>query len=175
MRNISIFKYLNIKNQKGFTVIEALVATAIFSIIAVIIAGILIQSIRIQKRSSLALKIQENAMTILETMAREIRVSDITNQDSTCTASSLTMVHPVDGAINYTLDNGMVRKTTAGTANFISSSDIVFSRLIFCIRGSALGDNTQIRVTIVASITDKGGTSNPVDIQTTVTSRVIAN
>lgn len=169
------FKILKFKNNDGFTVIEALVATAIFSVIAIIIGGILIQSIRIQKRSSLALKIQENAMTILETMAREIRVSDITNQNSECAISSLTMVHPIDGTINYTRDNGMIRKTTGGIANFISSSDIVFSSLLFCIKGSDLGDNTQIRVTIVASITDKDATSNPIDIQTTVTSRVITN
>ena len=171
-----MFKYLNIKNsEKGFTLLEALVATLIFSIIAVIITGILSQSLKIQKRASLALRIQENAMTILEAMAREIRVSDITNQNSSCTATSLTMVHPTEGTITYSLNNGALRRTVGSLVNDISSSDIEFSTLLFCIKGSSLGDNIQTRVTIISSLKNKSSTSNQIDIQTTVTSRVITN
>ena len=166
----------NFKNKEGgFTVIEALVATLVFSLIAVIIAGILSQSLQIQKRSSLALRIQENAMTILEAMAREIRVSEVNNQNSSCTASSLTMSHPVEGTVTYSLSGSTVRRATSSSTQTISSSDIEFVNLTFCIRGSALGDNLPTRITIITSVRNKTGTLTPLDLQTTVTSRVVTN
>ena len=85
--------------QKGFTLIETLTTTLIFSILVVEIGLLVSQSFNLERRGFSAQKIQENGLLVLETMAREIRVSRVANQDSNCTATSLTITHPDQGAI----------------------------------------------------------------------------
>ena len=171
-----MFKYLNIRDNKGFSVIEVLATALVFSMAVTSIVGILTRSLQLQRRATATQKIQENAMFVLEYMTREIRVSSIANQDSNCTATVLNLNHPTSGSITYSLSNGSVTRTVGGVTGILSSNDIQFSGLVFCIKGSALGDNLPTRVTIIATISDRS--TRPlasVALQTTIDSRNIAN
>lgn len=164
------------RNNKGLSTIELLATVFVFSIIVVIVGGIVARSIHIQRRAAAAQKVQENALFILESMAKEIRVSEVRNQNSDCTATSLNITHPINGEVSYMLSGGTVRRIQGSATNIVSSSDIEFTRLLFCIRGSGLSDNLPSRVTIVASLKNKTGNEVvSADLQTTITSRVITN
>ena len=93
----------------GFTLIEMVITILVFSILVVTIVGIFIQAVRIERRAVLAQQIQENATYVLESMAKEIRVSEIVDQDSpNCVATEITLNHPINGTIIYGLSsNGL--------------------------------------------------------------------
>ena len=170
-----MFKFLN--NNRGFSIIEALVTVFTFSILAIIIAAIFAQSLKLQRRADAVIKIQENAMFILESMAREIRVSDIFFQNNLdCTSSTVSLRHSINGNISYTFNGGVVKRIDNGIENILSSNDIEFQNLSFCITGSSLADNRPTRVTILALIKSRlPGQPTPIRLQTTVTSRSIQN
>lgn len=163
----------NTSNQKGFTIIEMLVTAFVFSIIAVVTTGLFIQVLAVERRAFAAQKIQENGLFVSELMSREIRVSQIQDQNSSdCSLTSLTIIHPVNGTIIYSLVNGILQRTADGVTTDLSSDSVSFSRLNFCVLGSGQSDQEQTRVTIISSIQNATGkeilTAN---LETTVSSR----
>jgi Tfp pilus assembly protein PilW len=175
--NMPKFSFLNFKKlrgEEGFTIVELLVTTLVFSIMVVAISSIFVQIINDERRALAAQSIQENGQFILELMSREIRVSKIVNQESpNCNATSLTITHPVNGTVTYTLTaGGVLQRTASGTTSDLSNSTITFSRLNFCVKGSGAIDLQQPRVAILASIQNKVGKEIlKFNLQTTVTSR----
>lgn len=162
-------------NQKGFTIIEVLVASLIFSVIAIAVSSIFIQILGGQRRAFAAQKIQENGLFALETMSREIRVSKIENQESPdCSATSLTIEHPVNGTVTYAYNNSKIQRTVNGTVTNLTSSNVTIARFNFCVTGSLATDQKQPRVTMLASIENNTTNNNnkfTFNLQTTVSSR----
>src|SRR3989344_3881021 len=111
-----MFKYLNIKKpQAGFTIVEVLVTSLIFSIIAMTISAIFIQIINLERRAFAVQKIQDNALLVLEEMSRDIRVSRVSNQESSyCTATTITLIHPLKGTVVYQTNSGVVQRIVNG-------------------------------------------------------------
>src|SRR3989344_1005191 len=174
MKNISIFKRLASKKlNEGFSIIETLVTIFVFSILAILIASIFSRGIQLERRTFAVQKVQENALFVLESMARKIRVSEVgSNDDPTCSTTTLSIDHP-DGALAYFLSSGIVKEVFTDLHD-LSSSDVEFTRLAFCISGSSLGDNLPFKVTIIASVRSKNNLyQTPIDIQTTITSRIL--
>lgn len=160
--------------QSGFTVIEVLVTSLIFSIIAMSVTSIFAETLSLQRRASASQKIQDNALFVLESMSRDIRVSAITNQESpSCTATTLTINHPLKGAMVFRLTNGAIEKSQAGgTYVAISGSDVRFARFNFCITGSLPNDNKTPRIAILTTLENVSGREIfEVNLQTTVSSR----
>ncbi len=172
---------LNFWNKKsgGFTIVEVLVSALVFSIIAIVVSGLFVQILDLEQRSFASQKIQENGLFIMELMSREIRVSQIVDTDQTpqgdsinCTLTSLTIRHPVNGTITYTLANGVLQRIADGITTDLSSSGVAFSRLNFCLMGSGPTDHQQARVAILASIQNKTGKEIlTTSLETTVSSR----
>jgi Tfp pilus assembly protein PilV len=168
-------------NQKGFSIVEAITSIFVFSVVALIVAGLLVQAMNVERRAFSAQAIQENVLAVLELMAKEIRVSNISDQNNNCTTdpalNTLTITHPIEGMVTYSLNGGVVERTTGGITHILSSDDVVFNSLRFCISGSTTpSDNKSARVTVLLSISNKKGreilTTN---IHTTVTSRDIVD
>lgn len=161
--------------QAGFTIVEVLIASFVFSIIAISISSIFIGILTNERRAFAAQKIEENEMFVLEMMARDIRVSKITGPDDlNCGITSLTITHPIKGLIIYDLAAGAVRKTEGGTTVEISSSAVNFTRMNFCVRGSGATDQKQTVVTIISSVQNRTGKEIiKFDVQTTVSSRSV--
>ncbi len=163
----------------GFTLIEILTAFLIFSIILTVFSSVFLSSSKLQKGAFNIQQAEENANYILESMAKEIRVSKISGPDTNCPSSpatSLSITHPVNGNIVYSLNGTSVQRTVGGTATTISSNTIEFTRLQFCISGTPIGDQKQPRVTILASIRSKKTQQQAgIDIQTTVSQRFLSD
>ena len=163
----------------GFTLVEILVAVLIFSIVAVVFSSTFISSSKLQKRAFNIQQVEENASYILESMAKEIRVSRVSGPDTNCPslpASTLSITHPVNGNIVYSLQGVSVQRTVGAIATTISSNTVEFTRLQFCISGTAIGDGKQPRVTILASMRSKSTLQrSSMDIQTAVSQRFLTD
>ena len=162
------------KKESGFTIIEVLVTSLIFSVIAITVSSIFVQTLSLQRRASAAQKIQDNAMFVLESISREIRVSVIDDQESTnCSLDTLTVTHPDKGAVVYRLNNGVIEKSQGGGGFVpISGTDVSFLRFSFCVIGSLSNDNKTPRVTILTTVQNVSGKETlEVNLQTTVSSR----
>src|SRR3989338_7009982 len=143
--------------SSGFSIIETLVSIFLFSVIALVVSGVLVRSMQVERRV-------------------------FANQDTNCSTqapiTSLTINHPIEGIIVYRLNSGGMVERVIGSATYIvSSSDVIFNSLGFCVIGSTLPeDNESDRVTIVASISNKIGPDFfTVSTQTTVVSRNVSN
>ena len=84
----------------GFTLIETLVSIFVFSILAIIFTGIFAQAVQIQAGSFNAQRTVENSLLILESIARDIRVSQICPAGSNCSLNRLDTAHPVRGSVS---------------------------------------------------------------------------
>ncbi len=176
---IKFKKNNNPVSNAGFTLIEVLVAFLIFSIILTIFSSVFLSSSQLQKRAFNIQQAEENANYILESMTKEIRVSRISGPDTNCPSSpatSLSMTHPVNGNIIYSLNGTTVQRTVNGTVTAISSNTVDFTRLQFCVSGTQIGDQKQPRVTILAGVKSKKTQQQAsVDIQTTVSQRFLTD
>lgn len=166
--------------EKGFTIVEVLIASFVFSIIAIGISSIFIGILTNERRAFAAQKIEENEMFVLEMMARDIRVSKILDQnDLNCGLTTLTINHPDKGIIIYSLNAGVVQKTEGGIPEGgipvdISSTDVNFTRMNFCVRGSGATDLQQTVVTIISSVQNRTGKEKlTFNVQTAVSSRSV--
>ena len=162
--------------QDGFSVVETITAVFVFSLMILAIGGIYVHILSMQRRGTGAQKVQEDMLYALEVMAREIRVSSITNQDdTTCAATTLTIQHPVNGTVTYTRSaTNRIERIQGGTVTYLTSANVNVGRLRFCIDGTqSTGDNEQSRITVTAQIASVADARDAVtfDIQTTIVSR----
>jgi len=166
----------NHTNENGFTVVEVLVTSLIFSMVAITVSAIFIQIINLERRGFTVQKIQDNALLVMEEMSRDIRVSRISNQDSAnCSAATITLVHPLKGTVVYQTNNGTIqRSVNGGSFVDVSGSNVNFTRMNFCILGSLANDNQSPRITIITSVQNRTGKEIlQIDLQTTITSRSV--
>jgi prepilin-type N-terminal cleavage/methylation domain-containing protein len=167
-------------SNAGFTLTEILVVALIFSLVVIIFSSAFINSSGLQKKAFNIQQVVENASYVLESMAKEIRVSKIygpdTNNCPSSPAGSLVIDHPVNGRITYSLSGGAVHRNVNGQDSIVSSDNVEFTRLQFCILGTAIGDGKQPRVIIQASIRSKSALQQSrIDIQTAVSQRFLTD
>ncbi len=162
--------------SEGFTLVETLVATMVFSLVAMAVSMVFVRAIGIENRGQGAQKVQENALFALESMAREIRVGVFaTNQDSLdCSRTAITFQHPVNATVSYGFDsiNDAITRTAGGIVTRLTGDDVQASGN-FCVFGSGI-DQNQARVTILMNIKNKAKNSAEqvtFNLQTTVSSR----
>lgn len=165
--------------QSGFSLIELLIAAAIFTFVVVGVSGLFIQALDLQRRAAGIQKIEENSQFVLESIAREVRVSIVTSGDTDCnppnpaTTATLTINHPVNGVVTYTYDRSSGVGMLLRNGQPITSDDVDFMTFAFCVSGSG-ADNAQTRVTIPMTLQAIGGraaTRVSVSLQTTIVSR----
>lgn len=178
----NFFKKIIIQNdQRGFTLVEMIVAVTLGVAVVTIVGVVFVQTINLARRATAIQKLQENVSFIIESMAKEIRVSTIATANTACPtapASILTISHPVNNNVEYSLTNNDVHRKLldSGTDTTMNSSGTKIIRLGFCISGNSLSDQAQPRVTILLSAENsKGGETVSVDIQTTISQRFLSN
>ena len=166
------------RNKGGFTIIEMLIAATVFSFLIVIVSGLYVRVLDLQRTAQGAARVQENSLFVIETVSREIRVSRIASEDTDCktgfNTDFITLDHPVEGIVEYTYDidaNGFGSISRDG--RLITSPDVNFSSFQFCVSNSG-PDNFQTRVTLLMTaenVTGKPQNRTPFTIQTSVASR----
>jgi prepilin-type N-terminal cleavage/methylation domain-containing protein len=172
--------------QSGFSLIELLIAAMIFTFVMVGVSQLFTQALDLQRRATGYQKIQENALFVLESIAREVRVSAVTSGNTDCVgditdATELIVEHPIYQTVTYRYitsgERGYITRETSGEAGGpqpISSDDVDFTNFAFCISGKEDGDDRQARITIpmtIESVSGRQSTKVSVSLQTTIVSR----
>ena len=167
--------------QAGFTLLESVVTISVFAVLVSIVGSVFISSLTLQRRATNIQQVQENSSFLLESITKSIRVSTITTPDTGANcitpSANLTIIHPVDGTVVYSLANGTdLQMTVNGVPTIINSNTIQFASLRFCVSGQASGDQLQPRVTLIASIRSTNSTQPAtINIQTTTSQRVLGD
>src|SRR3989344_5534499 len=113
--------------ERGFGLVELIVATFVFSIMTTIVATNFVDVLKLQRRGFAAQVIQEEILFATEMMTREIRVSQIQSPDNLgCTLTTLSIDHPINGPTVYSVSNGVISKTVDGNTFSVTSSKVNF-------------------------------------------------
>jgi len=166
-------------SQSGFSLVELLVAATLFTFVVMGVSQLFAQALDIQRRATGYQKIQENALFVLESIAREVRVSAVQGV-SDCPVNTLTIVHPVNGEVTYAYDRssgrGVVTRSSSekgGGPEPITSDDVDVTAFSFCLMGVGV-DDQQARITVpitVQAVSGRASARVSVSLQTTVVSR----
>ncbi len=173
--------------KQGFTLIEMLVAVAVFASVATISSGALL-AVSDAQQKILSLRIaQDNLSYALDIIGKEARTgssyhcgSDISLTPLNCPSggSSFTFRNAAGQTVTYRLNSQRLEmsKDSGSTWQFLTSSDLVIiDQLSFYVVGAPGGDNLQPRATIVLRGTSglKTKTKSSLNIQTTISQRML--
>ncbi|TSC74028.1 MAG: hypothetical protein G01um101444_388 [Parcubacteria group bacterium Gr01-1014_44] len=173
----------NFKKNAGFTLIEMVIVIALSAGVFMAASVIFVQAAKMQRRAFFIQRVQENIGFALETMSKEIRVSNVATPNSVCPGSpaqSLNITHPVNGDINYFLSGVDLHRRLSGSGvdTVLNSTGTQLTKLGFCVSGNTTGDDAQPRVTILLTVSN--GHPDPehnisIDIQTTLSQRLLSD
>lgn len=176
--------------KQGFTLIEMIVAVAVFSMVALISAGSLLAIVDAQAKATALRSAQDGINFSLETMAKEARtgrsfhcgasISDFspTPQDCLSGGPSFTFINNAGQTVTYRANSGRLEKIlNADTLHplVLTSPEVNITRLTFYVRGAPAHDWIQPRATLILNGTAgiKVQLKSQLNIQTTITQRLI--
>ena len=168
-------KKRNLKNKKsGFTIIEMMIAIAIFLIVVMIGMGALLNDNAIHRKTQNTRSIMDNLSFIMEDMSRNIRTGSEYSLDGDTSFSFL----PANETTNhwkYSFSGLNLEKTDSSGTSVLNSPEISFSTGSgFTVVGQNLSDDQQPFVTIrlVGKVSSPNG-DIPFNLQTSVSQRAI--
>ncbi|SRR3989339_1105446 len=163
---------INFRLQAGFTLIEMIVAMAIFGVLAVSITGIFISVIKSQRLALAQNSIQESGRYILESMTKEIRMSqEITELG---VSSALHLINSDRKDVLYSFGSAVLSRQEEGFAppeNLNSSANEKITGYFFVQKNAY---SSVSLVTIILQIKNSGPefSEKPfVNLQTTIATR----
>ncbi|OGZ35837.1 MAG: hypothetical protein A3A94_01630 [Candidatus Portnoybacteria bacterium RIFCSPLOWO2_01_FULL_43_11] len=178
-------------DSKGFTLLELMVAVAVFVFVVLIGTGAFLTVLNAQRKASSLRVAQDNIRFTMEYMTKEIRMGTLYTCGGTegvlgpqdCDFGSgknyLTFRNDDGAVVVYKLSggsSGRLQKSVGGSTYYVSSSesDLTFKSLTFYVTGTGNGaaDQEQPKVTITAEVeADAGKTKSTFNLQTTVSQR----
>ncbi|MFC1632652.1 type II secretion system protein J [Patescibacteria group bacterium] len=151
------------RSEKGFTLVEILVAISIFVIVMTIATGAFVNMMKVQRRVNAKTEALQDLRQVTELMVRDIRTGQVTRRDS----DELEVINQKGDKILYELsplNNEIVRAGKAITGERVNIRKLLFT-----------GDpDSQITIFISAFGIEEAGagtTEDEINIQTSVTSR----
>ena len=143
-----------IKNEKGVSLIELLLAVSIFSVLILSSTGIFKMVADGQRNSIAAQNVQENIRYALEKMSKEMRMAQISNDD--CLPGAVYKVFNTAGGdselyfknqyglcVNYYLEDGRLKiiqgSGPGASSGFITPASVEVSDLQFFVEDDLIG------------------------------------
>ncbi len=169
----------DISKKTGFTVIELLVASAIFSIFLAVAVGSFTRILQVQRVLARRIIMTSALGATIESMSREIRVgiefpTDKINEESSSLSFESFSTHDVDPIdVTFSINGGVITRTADGGSSIqITPSDLVIKSGKFIINQKDCG---PWRITLVLSAHPKDidKPEDTINVQTTITSRVL--
>lgn len=162
------------RQYRGFTIVELLVAVGLFLTLLAMLAGSFIEALRSERATLRLMAANDNAALTLEQMAREIRVGTDFSLNGN---SELHFKDRTGIDIAYRAAEGRLEKRvgTLGTFTPITANTVRVASLRFALSGESSSDHFQPRVTIALAI---GATGRDIEgvvtaVQTTITPRLL--
>lgn len=144
--------------KKGFTLVEMLVAVAIFMIVTTTTMGAFLKMVDINKKVQSVRNAMDNANLAMETMMRNIRLGyDYCSVGPACDSGSFSFRDQSGNIVNYSrraVQNPVLGttyemvRTLNGTTVAITSPDINIESLTFDYQGQSISDTIQSNVKI---------------------------
>jgi len=168
---------LKFKENRGFTLVELLVAMTLFIVLIGIATGGFIRVLRTQRAIPELMAVNDNAVLTLEQMAREIRTSYNFNKIS---ETELQFVNSHNLVVFYRLNEGTIERGTEDallqrTYKKITADNVKIAHFKIILFGNELGDGYPPRITISLSVssTSKYLENILTNIQTTISARIL--
>jgi prepilin-type N-terminal cleavage/methylation domain-containing protein len=112
----------NLKSRRAFTLVELIVAIALFSILFAIAGGGFVNALRAQRQVASEMAAESNVSIALEEMAREIRTGYLFCHDLSTVGGTATCDTPGDGGSGPPC----TFLSSSGGSNFYSCSDLEY-------------------------------------------------
>ena len=164
--------------QRGFTLIELMVALSLFVIVLGISSSIFIRSLRSQRAIINLISVNDNSSLAIEQMAREVRTG--TNFSANPPDNNqLSFTNALSKAVIYRLNitsGAIERNEDGGVFSPITSANVRVEKLNFILSGAGV-DSKQARITVAMRV---GSTAALLqnfytDVQTTLSPRILDN
>jgi len=162
-------------NNKGFTLIEMVVAVAVLSLVIGASSGLFVSSLRAQRQSLATREVLDQTSYIMEYMSRALRMAkkDITG---TCTGTAklnyqfesqcIKFINYKDECQHFCLDGTRLRNEEG---NYLTSANLNIKGFNVNLVGQDQIDTLQPRITIFLDI--EGKEQSNIKIQTTISQR----
>ena len=170
------------KINKGFTLVELIVAMSIFLIAIVVVVGVFVRSLRTQRIVNHLMAVNSNTSLVIEQMVREIRTSyDFglnTVPPPTCTGSQfeeLEFTNSKGNKVFYRKESGAIVREESGSSEPLTASNIMVDRLCFLNTGNLNNNSDPWRITIFLTVDSSNPqlAGNIINFQTTVGARIL--
>ncbi len=185
-----------LKSVKGVSLIELMLAMAIFSVLILAATGIFKMVVDGQRNSLSAQNVQENIRYAMEKMSKEMRMAGISNEDceamfsprptavykifnTTADAGKLYFKNQYGDCVAYYLEGGrlkiMLDQGGSSVSGFITPAKVTVSGLKFFVDDDEIGEfhskqpYVTMKMKIIAS--GQGMSKQEMDVQLTVSSR----
>lgn len=133
-------------SRRGFTVIELLIFSAIFAVVAITFVAILVSITRVQLRQVSVAEVSQQSQFVLQTLERYIEQSSLIEMATDAPTSTLTLRMPSsakDPTYIYLSSNAVyLKETDSGTPEALTSSRVRVSTLTFTKRANASGHDS---------------------------------
>lgn len=183
------------KNEKGFTIVELIVAVAIFVIAVSVTTGIFIRALKVQRLVNDVMAVNSNASLGLEQIMREIRTGfdfQITNtiNNNACGASQTIQNNEFGDKLSFTRMRGDIptnviyywnqananieRTEGALQTSILTAANVSVNRLCFLLPQKD-NINAPWRVSLFMKVGPRNDSSpeNMINLETTVSARIL--
>lgn len=158
----------NIKNKKGFSLVEILIVISVFGVIGILATRSVFLTLRGAKKSESLVRVRENINFSLAVIERQLR-----------NAESITCPNPSSSILNYISLEGTVTSFSCLTASptsyvasgsaRLTSDDIQITQCSFTCTQSDLNNPPSVKITLTAEDTlttgiEKGSVSSQTEI-----------
>ncbi len=155
----------NLKNKKGVTLIEVVVALGIFSVVSTIAINVFATTLQTQRKVFNAQLVQENGRYLMESVSKEIRTSKVNS--STGQSSSLNITNSKGQDVNYVISGGQLLRN----GEVLNSSRAGISGYFFVNKGTDIQPSATIAILIKSKGNGQPSQQSSINLQTTVSSR----
>ena len=164
--------------QKGFTLVEILVASSIFAMLILIVTGIFLGVVGAQRKTVAVRTLQDSVRFVIEAMSRDIR----TGYDFSLFQNELRFTSTIGGGIqqvSYRLNGSVLEKGVSDgmggyTFSALTPGNLTVDYLNFYLSGQPPGDQRQPRITVTLGATaGQGIQETKINVQTTLSQRLL--
>lgn len=141
-------KNSQLKTNKGFTVIEMLVAVTLFIAVVGAVSAFFVRSLKTQRITVALMAVNDNISLALEQVAREVRTG-FNFCATPCTAAALYFTNSNGVAIGYAVHGGaLARSENGGPLRPITAQNVAIDAFSVVVTGDPAGDGLQPRITV---------------------------
>lgn len=152
-------KIVGHKLNRGFTLVELLIAMVLFSIFILVLTDIFSSVLNVKKESESTSYIDQDAQYIISRLFYDIPLASAVAVPSSLGATSSTLQVTISGATyTYSSSSGNLVLTTASGANALNSFNTALNSLSFLRLGKGSGkDTVQVQFTLISKLRQASG------------------